>query len=411
MPGQLFTEYFLSEGIRATPEWSASEGAFSLFKEAVQERYDALRHATDPREAFTEQEMIRPVLELLGWTDYIPQPGTTRNEDIPDHLLFGDTDSKVRAVAKGSAADRYSDALVVEESKRFGLPLDARDPESGNRSRTPHGQILRYLATVQTETDGDLHWGFLTNGGVWRLYDYRARPRATAYFEADIGALLESGDDDRLRVFYLLFRRDSFVLRDGAVTTFLDAALAEGRRYEERVAQDLSRVVFDEVFPRLVGALADGSGAPLADARHAALIFLYRLLFVLYAEDRGLLPVNDTRYDDYGLRKGVRDDVAQRTRQDDVFSAVATIYYDRLMTLFRLIDRGDASIGLPPYNGGLFAEDAAPLLGSVRLSDADMSPIIYDLSHTESNLERRFVNYRDLSVQQLGSIYERLLEQ
>ena len=383
---------------------------FESFREAVRQRYDALRYAADPNEAVTEQELIRPVLELLGWADYLPQQGASLHEDIPDHLLFGDADSKARAAAKGNAADRYSDALVVEENKKFGLPLDARDPESGNRSRTPHGQILRYLSTAESETDGELHWGFLTNGGVWRLYDYRVRPRATAYFEADLGALLEAGDDDRLRVFHLLFRRDSFVLREGAVATFLDTALAEGRRYEEQVAKDLSSVVFDEVFPRLVGALADASGAPLADARHAALIFLYRLLFVLYAEDRGLLPVNDTRYDDYGLRKGVRDDVAQRTRQDDVFSAVATIYYDRLMTLFKLIDRGDASIGLPPYNGGLFAEDAAPLLGSVHLSDADMAPIMFDLSHAESNGERRFVNYRDMSVQQLGSIYERLLE-
>ena len=413
MPGQLFTEYFLNEGIRDTPEWwdlVASPGAFESFREGVRERYEALSDAAEPNEAVTEQELVRPVLELLGWTDYLPRQGAARSEDIPDHLLFQDADSKARAAAKGRPDDRFSDALVVEESKRFGLPLDARDPESGNRSRTPHGQILRYLSTAETETDGDLHWGFLTNGGVWRLYDYRARPRATAYYEADLGALLESGDADRLRVFHLLFRRDSFVLRKGAVATFLDTALAEGRRYEEQVAKDLSSVVFDEVFPRLVGAMADASGASLADVRQAALIFLYRLLFVLYAEDRGLLPVNDSRYDDYGLRKGVRDNVAQRTRQDDAFSAVATLYYDRLMTLFRLIDRGDASIGLPPYNGGLFAEDAAPLLANVRLSDEDMAPIMYDLSHTESNGERRFVNYRDMSVQQLGSIYERLLE-
>ena len=102
----------------------------------------------------------------------------------PDHLLFEDADVKARAAGKRRPEDRFADALVVEESKRFGLPLDARDPESGNRSRTPHGQILRYLSTAESETDGDLHWGFLTNGGVWRLYDYRARPRATAYYEA-----------------------------------------------------------------------------------------------------------------------------------------------------------------------------------------------------------------------------------
>ena len=177
------------------------------------------------------------------------------------------------------------------------------------------------------------------------------------------------------------------------------------------MAQDLSSVVFERAFPTLVGALADASGASLADVRQAALIFLYRLLFVLYAEDRGLLPVNDSRYDDYGLRKRVRDDVARRTQAGDAFSGVASNYYDHFTTLCRLIDEGDPSIGLPPYNGGLFAADAAPLLESVRLPDADVAPIVHDLSHTRSDERPRFVNYRDMSVQQLGSIYQRLLEQ
>ena len=144
--------------------------------------------------------------------------------------------------------------------------------------------------------------------------------------------------------------------------------------------------------------------------RQAALIFLYRLLFLLYAEDRDLLPVNDSRYDDYGLRKSVRDDIAQRTKDGDAFSDFASRYYDQIRTLCRQIDKGDPSIGLPPYNGGLFAQQAAPLLERIRLSDAILAPIIYDLSHTESSAGRRFVNYRDMTVQQLGSIYERLLE-
>ena len=79
--------------------------------------------------------------------------------------------------------------------------------------------------------------------------------------------------------------------------------MAEGKRYEQRVAGDLSRVVFDEVFPRMVETLAAGPEDDLMKVRDAALVFLYRLLFILYAEDRGLLPVHDPRYDDYGLRK------------------------------------------------------------------------------------------------------------
>ena len=97
--------------------------------------------------------------------------------------------------------------------------------------------------------------------------------------------------------------------------------------------------------------------------------------------------------------------------EKDTFSTQATNYYDHLMTLFKLIDKGDPSIGLPPYNGGLFVSEAAEVLEKVRLSDAQTAPIIHALSHTEDPHEGfRFVNYRDMSVQQLGSLYERLLE-
>ena len=419
MQGRLFTDYFLSDGIRATAEWRglASSDEFAAFRDGARRRFDLARGFSEPNEAVTERELIWPVLDLLGWADYLPQQGAARNEDVPDLLLFADADAKTRAVSRGSADQRYADGVAVGESKRLGLPLDARDGGSRRASRTPHGQMLRYLSTAEIESDGRIRWGILSSGDVWRLYYGRARPRATGYFEADLGAVLER-DDDALRVFYLLFRRDSFTLRDGAVTTFLESALAEGRRYEEKVAADLSGTVFERVFPRLVGALADASGEELPAVREAALIFLYRLLFILYAEDRGLLPVNDPRYDDYGLRKPVREDIARRMERGAAFSTVASSYYDHLTTLCRLIDVGDPSIGLPPYNGGLFSESAAPMLGSVRLPDATVAPLIYDLSHAEgedigsasSRGPRRFISYRDMSVQQLGSIYERLLE-
>ena len=413
MAGNLFTDYFLTDGIKATPEWRTSVAAaaqFDTFRDGVRQRYDALTHSQDPNEAVTEQELIRPILEVLGWTDYLPQQGASRNEDIPDLLLFPQPDAKERAIAKASAEERYRDAVVVEESKRFGLPLDARGRDGRRQATTPHDQIVRYLSTAEVESEGRIRWGVLTNGGVWRLYDYRARPRATGYFEADLGEILESSDTDRLRTFYLLFRRDSFEAQEGAMVSFLETALAEGRRYEQQVAQDLSAVVFERAFPRLVQALAEHTQREPAELRGPALILLYRLLFVLYAEDRGLLPVNDSRYEDYGLRKPVRDDIARRMAEGSALSARATNYYDHLMTLGQLIDQGDAAIGLPPYNGGLFNDAAAPLLANVRLSDAAIAPIIHDLSHTETPEGRRFVNYRDMSVQQLGSIYERLLE-
>ncbi len=458
MSGQLFTQYYLTEGIKSTDEWRASTaaaGPFAEFRESARRQRQKFAGFQDPNEAVTEQELIRPVLELLGWTDYLPQQSAARGEDIPDLLLFADGGAKAGAAARPSPDDRHRDALAITESKRLGQPLDARGggkrrggtpaaqpapqaapharrgrrvvPAAGPapqaalfdldsvtparaRASTPHGQILRYLRTAENVSEGRIRWGILTNGGVWRLYDQRARPRATGYFEVDLTDALQPGAEDSLRAFYLLFHRDSFIRGAGATATFLETALAEGRRYEEQVAQDLSRVVFERAFPSLAQALASAGGQDLAQVREAALVLLYRLLFVLYAEDRGLLPVNDSRYDDYGLRKPVRDDIAGRTTKGDAFSTVATSYYDHVTTLCKLIDEGDASIGLPPYNGGLFAAEAAPLLQAVRLPDAAIAPIIHDLSHAEIDGQRRFVNYRDMSVQQLGSIYERLLE-
>ena len=115
----------------------------------------------------------------------MPQQGTARYEDVPDHLLFADARAKARAAARPTSDERYRDALLVEESKRFGLPLDRRDRNDTVQGSTPHGQILRYLSTAETVSDGRIRWGILTDGGVWRLYDQRARPHGG--FDAVIG--------------------------------------------------------------------------------------------------------------------------------------------------------------------------------------------------------------------------------
>ena len=173
----------------------------------------------------------------------------------------------------------------------------------------------------------------------------------------------------------------------------------------------MSELVFKQVFPKLARAIAEAvPDAPLPEVRDAALILLYRLLFILYAEDRDLLPVRDNRYDDYGLRDKVRGDIGRRKSQGDTFSASAARYWSIIDDLCRAIDQGDASIGLPPYNGGLFDQQRTPLLENIRLGDAVMADVIDALSFEQTEHGRRYINYRDLSVQQLGSIYERLLE-
>src|ERR1019366_1744009 len=146
-----------------------------------------------------------------------------------------------------------------------------------------------------------------------------------------------------------------------------------------------------------------------AEAREAALRLLYRLLFLLYAEDRDLLPARLPGYADYSLRH-LREEAAAIADEHKAVSARAATWWPRLRALFEAIAKGDTSMGLPPYNGGLFQNAPGDLLLRLTMPDAVLAPMVDAMSREGGALARRWINYRDLSVQHLGSIYERLLE-
>jgi hypothetical protein len=424
--GTLFSGDFLTDSITRLPDWqAATEADIADLASKLAAIFAAFPTKQSPNEAQTEDDLIWKVLGALGWAAYLRQQNLAPKgrEDVPDGLLFKDHIAKAQANKTAEEWRRYEFGLAVVESKRWNRPLDRRSGQRGEET-APSTQMLRYLRRVEDLTTGKLRWGILTNGGRWRLYYQGARSVAEQFFEIDLaqvlgiegheGGLFALDDKQRshaLRVFYLIFGKQAFAGTATDPRTFHQRALDEGRFYEERVAGNLSNLVFGDVFPELVRAIAKAApDAPLEEVRDAALILLYRLLFILYAEDRDLLPVNDRRYDDYGLRNKVRGDVDTRKTKNDVFSETAARYWSTIDDLCRAIDKGDSSIGLPPYNGGLFDRERTPLLTKVRLSDAVMANVIDALSFEHSPEGRRYINYRNLSVQQLGSIYERLLE-
>ena len=425
--GSLFAEDFLRESIKNLADWSAIQDAEIDELEAdLRSVFDRFPTNLSPNESQTEDDLIWPVLTRLGWTESLRQQNLSARgrENVPDGLLFADAAAKQRANQVAEDWARYEHGQTVVESKRWLRPLDRRSGRRGEES-APSTQMLRYLRRIDDLTTGKLRWGILTNGAHWRLYYAGARSVSEQFFEIDLAAILDiSGhndglfalsEDDRkhwLKVFALVFRREAFVLGAADGQTFHQRAIAEGRYYQERVAASLSEMVFGQVFPDLARTLAMAEpDAPLPEVRDATLVLLYRLLFILYAEDRDLLPVRDSRYDDYALREKVRGEIGLRKDQGDVFSDTAARYWSAFDDLCRAIDGGDASIGLPPYNGGLFDRERTPLLTRIRLGDAAMADAIDALSFERTPDGRRYINYRDLGVQQLGSIYERLLEQ
>lgn len=424
--GSLFTSDFLTESIQDVSEWNTlGDADLEKFGESIRGHFDSFPITQTPNESQTEDDLIWPILEALGWTESLRQQNLSPKgrEDVPDGLLFESVETKAKANGFPEEWKRYEFGRAVVESKRWARPLDRRSGRRGEET-APSTQMLRYLRRIDDITGGSLRWGILTNGSKWRLYFSGARSVSEQFFELDIAAILNLpghneglfalNEDDRrhwLKVFLLIFRREAFVPAGADPRTFHEKALEEGKFYEERVAEDLSNKVFGEVFPDLVRAIV--KAAPEADlqaVREAALILLYRLLFILYAEDRDLLPVKDTRYDDYGLRNKVRLDVKERKDKNDVFSETAARYWGAMADLFIAIDQGDASIGLPPYNGGLFDQERHAILTNIRIPDAVMARVIDALSFEVTPDGRKYINYRNLSVQQLGSIYERLLE-
>ena len=347
---------------------------------------------------------------------------------MPDGLLFTDAAAKTRAVGLAEGPARYAIGAALVESKRWRRPLDRASGRS-EEALAPSTQMLRYLRRADDLTDGGLRWGMLTNGAQWRLYHQGARSVAEQFFEIDLPAVLGlPGPDDAplplseadrrraCKLFAVFFGRAAFLPDPADGRTLHQRAIQGARYFEERVAANLSKLVFEQVFPDLARAIAAAApDAALPAVRDAALVLLYRLLFILYAEDRGLLPVHDARYAKIGLRRGVREDVGRRKDRGETFSDTAARYWNALADLCRVIDRGDPAFGLPPYNGGLFDEARTPLLVRVRLSNRVMADVIDALSFERpsgpaAQAERRYINYRSLSVQQLGSIYERLLE-
>lgn len=438
--GALMTRDFLLEGIGATAAWLAlNDVEVESFRVAAIAALSALAARKAPNEAETEEDLVYPLLERLGWhhKDVQPNASVKAREDVPDALLYPDAEAKTLA---GTLApwQRFQHGLCLVEAKRWERALDREEKARKGEPGTPSSQMLRYLRRVDDVTSGKLRWGLLTNGRIWRLYFHGALSVAEDFLEIDLGKVFDlpgckldlldkrpdcfaddaAWRDHALRLFLLLFGREAFLPSD-AGETFHALALREGRRWEAKVAETLSNTVFDMVFPVLAGALAEAdparpsnlSAAYLDEVRQGALILLYRLLFVLYAEDRDLLPNEAGPYAPYCLTR-MRVEIADRFQAGGTFPTRFATFWPRLAAIFRAIATGDDDLGIPPYNGGLFEQSAAPILDRVQLFDATVARVVFGLSHAPDGDGHgpKYINYRDLSVRQLGAVYERILE-
>ncbi len=419
----LFADHYLETRLRDDAGWADDPAsAFIAVRDLLS---DARAHWSGKPEQTVRHGLYEPLWKLLGFT---AKAAKAPGEDhlTPDYELQA-SDGTLVTVAFCYRWDRWLDGP------------DLNDPDAPEEN--PGAAVVSALA------DGKARWIIVTNGKYWRLYSRDAHSRSTNFYEVDLEeALLASGETDpneAFRYWWLFFRRQAFEPLPEAdrPACWLDAIVRGSRDYAKRLGDRLKDRVFVEIFPHLAqGFLHDRKrrichGQPpaedeLKDTFEATLTLPYRLLFLLYAESRDLLPVREAAYKAASLKQ-IKEEIAEHLgiAESDVpnklkaFSDADTTLYDCLTRLFAVMDRGDAVLNVPCYNGGLFltrpdAESAereqriARFLLEHKVPDRYLAVAIDRLARDvdEKTFSLAFIDYKSLEVRHLGSIYEGLLE-
>ncbi len=418
----LFADYYLQHLLPQLEGWRRDDDLHEVYAQ-LQSLYSAKQSSLQmANEAQLEQEFLRPLLNILWGRDtYTVQPSllTPTGRIQPDYALFANTEARQQAEQKPDTPDFWRLASVVAEVKAWESALDRRQGTHEN----PSSQICFYLYRT------GVRWGILTNGRYWRLYERELSRTGGVYYEVDLVHLLEQDDPESFRYFFHFFRRESF-LPDAEGVCFVERVLKGSQEYAVQVGERLRENVYDALrilmdgflrFP--TNNLTPDDPATLQKVYDNSLIVLYRLLFLLYAEDRGLLPINHLVYRDYCLQK-VHREINSALRSGRQYYPRETRFWNALLTLTRIIDEGlpdNGELVLPAYNGGLFKPSAYPEVAHTPLpdhprwniGDAYLATVIDLLAYERDQLDQpgmREVDYGSLDVQHLGSIYEGLLE-
>ncbi|MCX7027450.1 MAG: N-6 DNA methylase [Spirochaetes bacterium] len=201
----------------------------------------------------------------------------------------------------------------------------------------------------------------------------------------------------------------------------LGALLEQSRKAQAAVSTELARQVLGALYELLRGfAGADEivHGALLGETvrtegqlvYRGLLTVLMRLVFILYAEDRGLMPGTDVyerAYSVHGLWKKLRDDIQRfPDTMDQRYGAWA-----RLLALFRAIYEGcgHPALALPPRYGHLFNPERFPFLEGGDTIPAVSDGTIIRVLDSLFLLNGEKLSYRSLDVEQIGSVYEAVM--
>ncbi len=253
-------------------------------------------------------------------------------------------------------------------------------------------------------------WGMLTSNRRFRLFrtDDGVGSSTGRYLEVDVST---THHDDW--PYIGLLHAES--LRPGGL---LERLIEEAEEFGVGLRERLEDRLRDEVMlvlSRGLGRAVSARGEDLTDPalreqiEGAVLTLLFRLLFLLYCESQGYLPLNAAAYKPHGLTTLSRSALDSKESLD----SRSTFYWDSFVVLVKAVRLGNRALGVPAYDGDLFSENG--LLGATLLEDISLTDDVFGNAlvalgfDSESDSPDVGVDYAGLEVEHLGRIYENLL--
>lgn len=326
----------------------------------------------------------QPLVQRLGFT-LEPLPG-------PSYILR-------------AAETKVAVAVFLERNE---------SPEIPNTRFSNLSAVSYALAKADAE---NLDYVVVSTGPAIRLYPVRAgvgvgrRGRTETFVEIHLDLV----SNEQAGYLWLLFSADA-LRRGGTIEEILDSSA----RYAVELGNRLRERVYTDVVPRLAHAILEArnlkspSAEKLAETYQMALVALFRLLFVAYAEDKELLPykTNDL-YKARSLKQKARE-LIEILNSKTPFGQ-DTAHWEEVDRLFRAVDKGNAEWGVPAYDGGLFSRDSAvspagAALASIKVPDHAFGPVLQSLLVDNTPEGWGPVDFRSLGVREFGTIYQGLLE-
>lgn len=287
-------------------------------------------------------------------------------------------------------------------------PSQPLDEKSGTekKSKSPHDALQSVL-----NASGKASWGIVTNGLSLRVLRTYYHTYTHGYIEFDLEGIFAERSYSDFRALLRLAHASRFHSIAGgkpALETFYEQSVAAGIK----VGEDLRKNVKGAIEALGNGLLTPSLASDLNDSSRCkefyeeVLRVVYRILFLLYAEQRAMLPTRDSVYaEEYSLtRLRQRSERAlwNRDEHNDLWTG--------LLTTFQLLKEGCPEIGVYPYNGPLFDNDLLPTVAALSITNKALLEAIRAMTLIERDGVLQHISYLDIGVEEIGSVYESLLD-